>query len=752
MADLAQKQAAVLQETLRLVGLHPHDYQFLAQTETSLWTAYESTIRQKKGAAAENIINQIKNNPDLLDRIVSLIDVIRTLNLDATSNMAIDNLQENVRLLEEKRDQERLARQDEAIKKIGAESYQKHLDLLKKLSQNVPGLEKSIPDIAPSLILEPVGTIEKLASIVLPEILAPLIPEVSHPVIENIYLQTIQVLPQPAAAAVTVLKIATPQVTVPQIQQLLERLTLASEAIGKPLNIPQTAASSISQIQAPSPTTPPLTLSLHNQFLKAGYPTPQALSLASQFATHFVPLINTIASFTPHRLSDSPPQHSQRVSGVQIYFSNQVIEYLNYRTVYFTRPLQFYSSQSDHVPGQPLSPDQSGWFNCLVGFGKNKIQDKVASAAWEKFAASEVGKKVLTSLGTKAATAAATEAAAVGAEAAAGAALAPETLGLSLLIPLAIEAVKTLWSKAKILIKEYLPAIFLGLAGIVGGVIGGLGLIGTSALGLTGAVAGAAIQGSGGVAGALTKTGNAIATASTAMVGLVATEIAAPIIIIIISIPIGIALILFIINSSALVVPPNPFSTNNQPPQDAPRNISCPILNGVYKQKSYDSSHENDIAGGHGSNYYWNNVAHQDCTYPLPQTLIGCQAPNSNTGNKCQQTHPSSKCPFYGYAADLFPGDNAWVYAPSVDGNPTTWNPTTSFPNPGSGFSYLYRDQTGKHVITFTHMDQTTVDFTKSLDSGKPVGKLYNQGGNTHLHLEMQVSGLFVKPENYLCQ
>ena len=214
MADLAQKQAAVLQETLRLVGLHPHDYQFLAQTETSLWTAYESTIRQK-GAAAENIINQIKNNPDLLDRIVSLIDVIRTLNLDATSNMAIDNLQENVRLLEEKRDQERLARQDEAIKKLGRKVI-KTPGSSKKLSQNVPGLEKSIPDIAPSLILEPVGTIEKLASIVLPEILAPLIPEVSHPVIENIYLQTIQVLPQPAAAAVTVLKIATPRLRSPK--------------------------------------------------------------------------------------------------------------------------------------------------------------------------------------------------------------------------------------------------------------------------------------------------------------------------------------------------------------------------------------------------------------------------------------------------------------------------------------------------------------------------------------------------------
>ena len=251
--------------------------------------------------------------------------------------------------------------------------------------------------------------------------------------------------------------------------------------------------------------------------------------------------------------------------------------------------------------------------------------------------------------------------------------------------------------------------------------------------------------------------GTGITSASTALVGLVATEIATPIIVIALSVPIVIALFLFIINTSALVVPPNPFSLIYLPPgisvpEDAPRNISCPVLNGKYNQKSYDSSRENDIGGGHGSNYYWSNVAHQNCTYALPQTLVGCEAPTSSTGNKCQQTHLTSRCPFYGYAADLFPGDNNWVYAPSVDGNPTAWNPTTSFSNPGSGYSYLYQDQSGKYVITFTHMDQTTVDFTKSLDSGKPIGKLYNQGGNTHLHLEMQVSGLFVKPENYLCQ
>lgn len=752
MATLDEKQAAFLQETLLFVGHHSDDYQLLIQTEESLWTEYEARLLQSE-KVGPSVVAKIKANPDHLDRIVSLINAIRLTGLDNSGNMAMDNLQENVRLLDEKRDKERLAREAEAERKLAQQgsdahaAYQKQLALLKQViaaaketdPQVAAALESSLPDIAPSLVLEPIGTIEKLAGILAPEILAPLT-EIYPPVIENVYLQTTQVISDPTiAAAVTILKISTPETTIPQIQQLLDRLTLTSEAIGKPLNISQTAAARIFQIQAPPPTTPPLILSLHNQFLKAGYPTPQAQTLAAQFATQFVPLINTIASFTPHQPSDSPQQHAQRVSQVQVYFSNQVIEYLSLRTVYFTRPAQFYSSQDDYSPSSHLTPNQSGWLNYLVGSAKNKVLGKAQDVAWERFAASEVGQKVLTSLGTKAATTAA---------------LAPETLGLSLLIPLAIEAVKNLWSKGKVLIKEYLPAIFLGLAGLVGGVVAGLGLVGASALALTGAAAGTAIQGSGGVAGALTKAGNAVTSASTAAVGLVATEIAAPIIIIIISIPIGVALILFIINSSALVVPSNPFSTNNQPPQDAPRNISCPIINGVYKQKSYESSHENDIAGGHGSNYYWNNIVNQNCTYPLPQTLIGCQAPVSSTGNKCQQTHPTSRCPFYGYAADLFPapGDSPWVYAPSVDGNPTTWNPTTSFSNSSAGYSYLYQDQSGKYVITFTHMDQTTVDFTKSLDSGKPIGKLYNQGGNTHLHLEMQASGLYVKPENYLCQ
>ncbi len=568
MADLAQKQAAALQETLRAVSSNYNKVEYLLQIESELWTYYEVSLRQKLGDKAEKTIAEIRNNPDPLDRVLSLIEAIRGLTLSKDQNTDIGRREENVRQLEEERAQERLAREAEAERKLAQQgfdahaAYQKHLALLKQVvvaaketdPQIAAALEKSLPDIAPSLVLEPVGTIEKLAGILAPEILAPLIPEVSHPVIENVYLQTYQFIPQPAAAAaVTILKISTPETTVPQIQQLLDRLSLASEAIGKPLNISQTAAVSISQIQAPSPPAPPLILSLHNQFLKAGYPAPQAQTLAAQFASQFVPLINTVASFTPHQPSDSPQQHSQRVSRVQIYFSNQVIEYLGLRTDYFTSPIQYYASQPNFSPDSQLSKDQSGWFNYLIGFGKNKIQDKISSAAWEKFAASEIGKKVLTSLGTKAATTAAT----VGAETAAGAALAPETLGLSLLIPLAIEAVKNLWSKAKVIIKEYLPAIVLGLTGLIGGIVGGLGFMGASALGLTGIATGAAIQGSGGVGGALTKAGNAVTSASSALVGLVATEIATPIIIIGLSIPVAIALILFIINSSALVVPPN---------------------------------------------------------------------------------------------------------------------------------------------------------------------------------------------------
>ena len=164
---------------------------------------------------------------------------------------------------------------------------------------------------------------------------------------------------------------------------------------------------------------------------------------------------------------------------------------------------------------------------------------------------------------TGAATTALTTVGGAGTGAAAGTAVAP-VVGtiIGAVIGFVVANLPKIWKWAK----RTATDIFKFLAGmsiIIGGSLVGLGAAAITGivslpLGLLGGgLAGAGIKSAGGITGALTKLGNAITSASTAAVGLVATEIATPLLVIALSIPVGIALILFIINSSALVVPQN---------------------------------------------------------------------------------------------------------------------------------------------------------------------------------------------------
>ena len=67
------------------------------------------------------------------------------------------------------------------------------------------------------------------------------------------------------------------------------------------------------------------------------------------------------------------------------------------------------------------------------------------------------------------------------------------------------------------------------------------------------------------------------------------------------------------------------------------------------------------------------------------------------------------------------------------------------------GWTYSYTDSTGKYSIMLKHVNRGMVKGT-NLTSGTKLGSLYNQGGTqTHLHLEVQVDGRYVRPENYFC-
>jgi hypothetical protein len=173
---------------------------------------------------------------------------------------------------------------------------------------------------------------------------------------------------------------------------------------------------------------------------------------------------------------------------------------------------------------------------------------------------------------------------------------------------------------------------------------------------------------------------------------------------------------------------------------------SCPLQGGQVSLGSYDPSNENNRSGGHGSSYYWTQVYTGNC-YHIPQRATECaQDPD---GNRCSG---GSTCPYYGFAADIFGGGPGTpVYLPLVDGESVNWTCkylwTTS-----AGSTVDCTTTSGAHPVslTMTHVNIPS-SYPTDAPSGTRVTSLYDQGGNTHMHLEAQVDGSWVPPEKYFC-
>lgn len=162
--------------------------------------------------------------------------------------------------------------------------------------------------------------------------------------------------------------------------------------------------------------------------------------------------------------------------------------------------------------------------------------------------------------------------------------------------------------------------------------------------------------------------------------------------------------------------------------------ISCPLPAGK-PVNSMNYSYNPQTNTGHGSTTYWNAMGGAPYRYSIPQ-WTGCRTPDS--------------CPYYGYAYDVFPNGIKTVYAPTVLGKNTTWNLSATFSNGAAGYTVMYADTTGSYMIVLTHVASTNAP--KTVSSGTKVATLFNQGTNTHLHIEFQVNGRWVKPENYFCK
>lgn len=385
-------------------------------------------------------------------------------------------------------------------------------------------------------------------------------------------------------------------------------------------------------------------------------------------------------------------------------------------------------------------------FQSVADYGIGKVKDKATKAIVQKFVTSEVGGKILSQLGIKAA------AAATGTVLAPGVGTAVALVGGEI-----ISKVQDIFTWAKIKIKEYAPAALM-FAGATAGAVFALAFqLPVAAFAMGGGAAGYAI-GSAGEAGSSLARG--VNTLSAGLVDAVGTEIVWPMVIIIIATPIVIALILFIITNSALVVPfsGSEYYGNLFEDDGVPNKSSCPLSNPQISTYSYRPDKEI----GHGSNQYWNYLYSADenkCNFTIPAGS-GCKAPTMGTDNICYKKG-LTQCDTYGFALDIV-GSSTTLSLPQIDGKDVKWNFNgMEYKDAGAevGWTYGYTDDSGKYSIQLKHVNK---DMTKGsgLPSGMKIGSLFHQVGtnssgkiydNTHLHLEVQVDGRYVRPENYFC-
>lgn len=544
MTNLNQKELLTLQQFEFFLRLESHDAAYLVEIENQLWTLFGTRLDLKT-------VEQIKKNPDSLDRALSLLDEIRkVISLEEHADWRAA-VAENLRLLEEKRQKEQ---EKEASARLA--SHPKAPQIIAQLKQIT--LSQNLPEVtAYELVLSPQTALAALP-----------------PNQAALFVTTVASFDPPTAILVSQVSEITPALaplfvpyvyTNPTPAQISNFITTAiqpkieAQGISTPANLSSRLVQMVASLHVQPTPEEAITQSISSQLIQKSVSPSIAQEISVQAST-FTRLNDTLAKdYTP--IQDRPTTRLHLYNATLAYVTslnrqyltvNQLLSQTNYQAISWLPP-QFLSSY-DSISYSSVPPQQQAgqaqYLQFIGQFFQDKIQDKIVSSAV---------KKLTGSLGTKAATTAAVEAGtavAVGAEVAAG----PPGWVLAAATVLATFG-KDIISWGKRVLKEYVFPLLGALLGLGVAAITGIVALPLGALG--GGLAGWGIKSSGGITGALTKAGNAITAGSTAMVGLVATEIATPIIVIGLSIPIVIALILFIINSSALVVPPNPYGLSN---------------------------------------------------------------------------------------------------------------------------------------------------------------------------------------------
>lgn len=170
------------------------------------------------------------------------------------------------------------------------------------------------------------------------------------------------------------------------------------------------------------------------------------------------------------------------------------------------------------------------------------------------------------------------------------------------------------------------------------------------------------------------------------------------------------------------------YITFGNPPIDCPVPGAIPVNSMNY---SYNASNDT----GHGSTAYWKAMGGTAYRYAIPQGS-GCDKPG--------------ECSYYGYAYDVFPTGSQEVFAPTVLGKGVTWSCHYAFANPSAGHTFRCISSDGNYMLSLTHMNNDAK--TGTIKSGQKIGTLFPQAGNTHLHIEFQLNGVWQKPENFFCR
>ncbi len=314
---------------------------------------------------------------------------------------------------------------------------------------------------------------------------------------------------------------------------------------------------------------------------------------------------------------------------------------------------------------------------------------------------------------------------------------------------------------------------FLRNKGKIGNILLGFGILPLIAGFLTGSVplmlgggilTGAGVLGGGTVAGAAAA---GWAIGSSIFTGAILPGIAGPLIGSLIGFPLVVALILFIINSSAYVIPPGTGVGGLETgPVSGQVDVygSCP-LTGEY----FISTSSLNGGIGHGSELYWTvcsgtplvcGVTPPKERYSIP--IWGQFPKNPQYPAGCVDT----TCPYYGFAADVAAtsgNTSPQVIAPKICGTGTTcedlsWKVLSIIPHPfgwGTG-AILYATGNGhSYQIYLAHMDSVTVASSPALHggeipSGTVLAPLSSALTHPHVHIELNVDGAPVKPD-FLC-